>query len=87
MLIVKVLKYEKSTYFDILLPPFEKLLKFEQNKSEYNVFSNTSVYRRLKYSYTIVQILIYRDNIYFNPHIVHIASVIENSKVEFTTAY
>ena len=87
MLIVKVLKYEKSTYIDILLPPLEKLLSFEQNKSVYNVFSNTSVYRRLKYSYTIVQILIYRDNIYYNPQIVHIASVIENSKVELTTDY
>ena len=45
----------------------EKLLRFEQNISEYNLFSDTFVYRRFKCRNTFVQKFIYTDNIYYNP--------------------
>ena len=45
----------------------EKLLRFERNISEYNLFSDTFVYIRFKCRNTFVQKFIYTDNIYYNP--------------------
>ena len=45
----------------------EKLLRFEQNISEYKLFSDTFVYRRFKCRNTFVQKFIYTDKIYHNP--------------------
>ena len=54
-------------HVEIHYKTFEKLLRFEQNISEYNLFSDTFVYRRFKCRNTFVQKFIYTDNIYFNP--------------------
>ena len=52
---------------EIYYKTLEKLLRFEQNVSEYNLFSDTFVYRRFKCRNTFVQKFIYTDNIYHNP--------------------
>ena len=51
---------------DIRYKTLEKLLRFEQNNSEYNLFSETFVYRRLKCRNTFVQKFIYTDNMYYS---------------------
>jgi hypothetical protein len=54
-------------HVEIHYKTLKKLLRFEQNISEYNLFSDTFVYRRFKCRNTFVQKFIYTDNIYFNP--------------------
>ena len=54
-------------HVEIHCKTLEKLLRFEQNISEYNSFSDTLVYRRFKCRKTFVQKFIYTDNIYYNP--------------------
>ena len=65
ILTARVLTEENSA--EIHYKTFEKLLRFEQNISEYNLFSDTFVYRRFKCRNTFVQKFIYTDNIYYNP--------------------
>ena len=54
-------------HVEIHCKTLEKLLRFEQNISEYNLFLDTFVYRRFKCRNTFVQKLIYTDNIYYSP--------------------
>ena len=56
----------------------EKLLTFEPNISEYNLFSDTFIYRRFKCRNTFVQKFIYTDKIYFNPLCLYLISWREN---------
>ena len=56
-----------TPHVEIQYKTLEKLLRFEQNISEYNLFSDTFVYRRFKCRNTFVQKFIYTDNIYYNP--------------------
>ena len=58
---------EEYPHVEIRYKTLEKLLRFEQNISEYNLFSETFVYRRLKCRNTFVQKFIYTDNIYYIP--------------------
>ena len=53
-------------HVEIHYKTLEKLLRFEQNISEYNLFSDTFVYRRFKCRNTFVQKFIYTDNIHRN---------------------
>ena len=54
-------------HVEIHYKTLEKLLRFEQNISEYNLFSDTFVYRRFKCRNTFVQKFIYTVNIHNNP--------------------
>ena len=54
-------------HVEIYYKTFEKLLRFEQNISEYNLFTDTFVYRRFKCRIKFVQKFIYTDNMYYNP--------------------
>ena len=61
-------------HVEIHYKTLEKLLRFEQNISEYNLFSDTFVYRRFKCRNTFVQKFIYTDNIYYNPLCLYLIS-------------
>ena len=65
--------------------PLEKLLTFEPNISEYNLFSDTFIYRRFKCRNTFVQKFIYTDNIYYTPLCSYLISK-EKPKVVFPNA-
>ena len=62
----------------------EKLLTFEPNISEYNLFSDTFIYRRFKCRNTFVQKFIYTDK-NTPTHFVYTSSVEEISRVVFPT--
>ena len=53
-------------HVEINYKTLEKLLRFEQNISEYNLFSDTFVYRRFKCKNTFIQKFIYTDNMYYS---------------------
>ena len=69
---------------DIRYKTLEKLLRFEQNISENNLFPDTFVYRRFKCRKTFVQKFIYTDNV-FHIALVRAPSVEERLKVVFPT--
>ena len=52
----------------------EKLLRFKQNISEYNLFSDTFVYRRFNCRNKFVQKFIYTDNMFYNPLCLYLIS-------------
>ncbi len=60
--------FQRNTlHVEIHYKTLEKLLRFEQNISEYNLFSDKFAYRRFNCRNTFVQKFIYKDNIYYNP--------------------
>ena len=61
-------------HVEIYYKTLEKLLNFEQNISEYYLFSDTLVYRRFKCRNTFVQKFIYTDNIYYNSPCLYLIS-------------
>ena len=62
----------------------KKLLTFEPNISEYNLFSDTFIYRRFKCRNTFVQKFIYTDK-NTPTHFVYTSSVEKISRVVFPT--
>ena len=67
--------FQRNTlHVEIHYKTLEQLLRFEQNISEYNLFSDTFVYRRFKCRNTFVQKFIYTDNIHYNPVFLYLIS-------------
>ena len=62
----------------------EKLLRFEQNISEYNLFSDTFIYRRFKCRNTFLQNS-FTQTKYTPTHFVYTSSVEERFRVVFPT--